>query len=437
VWELAGVVGLPYDADRLADGNTLVSDSDGSRVVEVDSSGSVVWEYPGTVATVYDEVWIHNPTSGVDLFTHVHKPADAGPDKRYPAFVFVPGGSGAGQHYHFEAEQKAAEGFVVVHFDPDGRGSSTNGGTYTVEDYCGYLQQDGLHAVLEYVAALPEVDYNNIGVLSGSYGITMASGALARYQDDPPVRYLIDNEGPADRNDTASVNGGHVPVDPSNNAFWAEREAATFMPDVLARYVRIQTEVDHNPNITDNHHAVMLNNAATHTAFGGSGISPWTRVNRDFENSPNQTYTIADPALWIPESQSGHSHVLDTLLLLECAAAPTMTVSGDLTPGGTAGFAIGLGEAMDGQPFRFAVSFGDGPTVIPGVTTIHLDIDRLVSMTLQQDVLDSSGSAVVSVPIPAGSGIINTYYAQAVYRHPGAATGYSATTGVAFEVANP
>jgi uncharacterized protein (UPF0248 family) len=46
VWKLEDV--RPYDAERLANGNTLVCDqrSKHERVVEVDRDGAVVWEYP-------------------------------------------------------------------------------------------------------------------------------------------------------------------------------------------------------------------------------------------------------------------------------------------------------------------------------------------------------------------------------------------------------
>jgi hypothetical protein len=39
----------PRDADRLPNGNTLIADSNGKRVIEVDPSGDVVWEVPMTL----------------------------------------------------------------------------------------------------------------------------------------------------------------------------------------------------------------------------------------------------------------------------------------------------------------------------------------------------------------------------------------------------
>ena len=436
VWSCATVASLPYEADRLADGHTLIADSGHGRVVEVDAAGAVVWNYPGTRPTTYRVAWITNPSSGVDLYTHIHLPADASEDQPCPAAALVPGGSGTGQTFHFEAEQLAAEGFVVAHFDPDGRGLSTAGGTYTVEDYCGYLQQDGLKAVLDHLASLPEVDDDNVGILSNSYGITMASGMLARHQDDPPVRYLIDFEGPADRSDTARVNGGHVPVSTSNDLFWREREAATFMPGVLPQYVRLQSASDHNRNITDNHHAIQLINGATNTVFGGDGISIWTRVNLDGVNGPNQIYSVASPPVWFDDVLDDDKQVMQTLALHEMRERATMTVSEPALIGGSADFAADLGTAMASQLLYFALSYGDGPTRITGFTTIHLDADSLLFATLTAFTLDGNGRLALGVPIPGNPALIGSYHAQGVYVHPGAVTGYSATTGVSFEISN-
>jgi hypothetical protein len=59
---------LPYDADRLDNGNTLISGSPSGGVVEVDFAGDIVWQYPpaptGTIAgTVQDTGG--QPVSGV------------------------------------------------------------------------------------------------------------------------------------------------------------------------------------------------------------------------------------------------------------------------------------------------------------------------------------------------------------------------------------
>ncbi len=59
---------LPYDADRLPNGNTLIADSMHDRVIEVDPAGEIVWRYPPLAA-----------------------PDRSSPFGLHPASVFVPG----------------------------------------------------------------------------------------------------------------------------------------------------------------------------------------------------------------------------------------------------------------------------------------------------------------------------------------------------------
>jgi hypothetical protein len=47
-WELSGGMNWPRDADRLPNGNTLVTDSLNHRVMEVTPEGRIVWEYYAT-----------------------------------------------------------------------------------------------------------------------------------------------------------------------------------------------------------------------------------------------------------------------------------------------------------------------------------------------------------------------------------------------------
>ncbi len=281
-----GVI-LPAVADQINVGSTPV-------VLEVG---------PPAVAGT-QMILLFNPSSGIDIVAHIHRPTGFDPLRTYPGVVMVPGGSGAGNSFDLSglAAAVADSGFIVMHFDPDGRGLSTDSGSYTTEDYDGYIQQDGLRQVTRFLSGLPEVDPARIGIFSQSYGITMASGVLARYPDDPPLHFLLDFEGPHNRTATAQINGGHVPHDTADVAFWSEREADRFMPLIQTTYLRIQTERDHNAKITDNHHAITLINAATDSAYGGEGNCSWTRVNTASLNDPNQIYSLSQPPIWISES---------------------------------------------------------------------------------------------------------------------------------------
>lgn len=237
--------------------------------------------------------WITNPTSGARLYTQVVLPKSA--SGKLPALVLVPGGIGWGGNFldpPNRAQTLADAGFVVVVFDPDGRGKSAG-----KDDFDGFVQQDGLGAVVRFAATLPNVDASKIGIVTYSYGVTMGSGALARYPD-LPAKFLIDWEGPADRNYTTSgCNFGagkeKIHWQPcTDNAFWSEREAVNFIGKMRVPYQRIQSEKDHVQS--NNAHAIDLINAAI------KGGVTWVRLN---DYAPNQSYDPRSPPQMLPEQQ--------------------------------------------------------------------------------------------------------------------------------------
>ncbi len=239
---------------------------------------------PADAAQTYQ---VTNPTTNAKLYVQVFAPQDT--SKKYPALVLVPGGIGDGKAFTDDAMRMAGAGIIAITFDPDGRGRSTG-----QEDYDGHKQQDGLAAVVRFVATLPNVDAQKIGIATYSYGITMGSGALARHPD-LPVKFLIDWEGPADRNYTSGCsagNRGRILWQPcSDDAWWSEREAVNFIGQIRVPYQRIQSEKDHvQPN---NAHAVEMINAAI------KGGVPWVRLN---DYPPNQTYDPKAPPAMLPEA---------------------------------------------------------------------------------------------------------------------------------------
>lgn len=232
-----------------------------------------------------------NPTSGAELWVQVFEPR-AGASGRLPALVLVPGGTNSSATFtdrRGAAQEIANQGFVVVVFDPDGRGQSEG-----EEDVDGVVQQDGLAAVVRWAADLEEVDPARLGIVSYSMGVIMASGALAR-QPDLPVRFLIDWEGPADRYDMHCQ--GAPPGRPQqypgcdDESFWGEREAVTWIAQLEVAYQRLQTAKDHvQPDVS---HAVAMVDAAM------GGVAPWVRLNR---LAPNQTFDVSRPPAMLPES---------------------------------------------------------------------------------------------------------------------------------------
>ena len=229
--------------------------------------------------------WVTNPTSGAKLFVHMARPQNWN-GGALPTLVLVPGGTGPGDPQR--ADRLAQQGFIVVAFDPDGRGRSEGS-----EDQDGFIQQDGLAAVVQAIYNLPEVDQNNIAIVTYSYGITMGSGVLARYPD-LPVKFLIDWEGPADRYYTGCRVGSPKIKWPAcdDDEAWAQREAVTFIAQIKVPYLRLQSENDHvQPN---NNHAIDMINAAI------AGGVPWVRLN---DYPPNQTYDTANSPAMMPDEQ--------------------------------------------------------------------------------------------------------------------------------------
>ncbi|MBI5773759.1 MAG: alpha/beta fold hydrolase [Verrucomicrobia bacterium] len=254
----------------------------------------IVREFPNVTLTTN---WVKNPTTGAEIFTLVLTPKNKSGEK-LPALVLCPGGNGhsilflSGQGM---AQQLAEMGFAAVVFDPEGRGQSQG-----VEDYCGFKHQDGLAAMVRWVARQPGIDSERIGLCSNSYGVTMATGALARHPD-LPARFLIDWEGPMDRNDTGGCDpakpgmGGHLKsvakCDDEN--FWREREAVKFVGRLRVPYQRIQSEKDHVQR--DNHHAVAMVNAAL------AGGVPEVWLNEEFVKQP---LDLKNPPKWLPDADA-------------------------------------------------------------------------------------------------------------------------------------
>ena len=255
---------------------------------------------PGSAEAGSDEhtYWVTNPTSGARLYVLVLHPGQWAGDP-LPTLVLIPGGTGDSSHFlepRPSGQRLADGGFAIVIFDPDGRGKS--GGQ---EDQNGHTHQDGLAAIIQFAATLPEVDPDRIGIVTWSYGVTMGSGVLARHPE-LPVRFLIDWEGPANRDDTGGCDEskvGHLQGHPCDDeAFWVEREASTFALGLQVPYQRYQSQEDHAQ--PDNDHALLMINNATAETHGGHGRAPWTRLNG---LAPNTVHDLDDPPAMIAEDQ--------------------------------------------------------------------------------------------------------------------------------------
>jgi pimeloyl-ACP methyl ester carboxylesterase len=248
----------------------------------------------GSEKIAENEYYVTNQTSGSRLYVKLFPVRNR--SGAAPTVILIPGGTGHSAMFTdgipggSVASQFANAGFNAVVFDPEGRGRSEGR-----EDFNGYTGQDGLYYITKFIDSLPEV--GDIGYLSQSYGVTLATGVLARYKDGPAI-FLIDWEGPVNREDTTvgcksgitdigkqKSPGGHSCAD---DVYWKEREASTFALEMEVPYHRVQSLKDHvQPDIS---HAVEIILHTTNTKYGGKGKSPWTRMN-DFK--PNTIFTEA------------------------------------------------------------------------------------------------------------------------------------------------
>jgi len=233
-----------------------------------------VWAAPplattGNYDTVVEEFDLVAP-SGNRLYGLIRRPDPTQyPDAKFPAVVLVPGGVGAGRLDAFRPETVtlAQAGMVVASFNAEGRvdvEKPEDIRSEGSEDHNGFRNQDGLAKVIEYVMALDCVIPENVGVWSGSFGITMAAGCLGRYPD-LGVKYLVDGEGPSESFVTAhgprylageerpgvtgGVQFGHRALwedsSPENVEWWSEREAVRFIGAFRGEYLRLQATWDH------------------------------------------------------------------------------------------------------------------------------------------------------------------------------------------------
>jgi hypothetical protein len=243
--------------------------------------------------------------NGNQIEIRIAKPEGDGP---FPALIGVAGADGYFVYQTGMIEELQALGIVAVDFAPQGRRRSEG-----EDNHNGPVHQDDLKALVDFVSEQPFVQPDNIGILTYSYGVVMATGALSRYPD-MPVAFLIDWEGPSspgrdlmrglengetwasdtilsisgesemsrEEMESFVIHGGAI----SDEAYWAERDAARFAEDLPCPYLRVQFDVDHVQG-TYKHHMMAIINAATEKS------GQWTRCN---DNPPNILYDEEDLA---------------------------------------------------------------------------------------------------------------------------------------------
>jgi hypothetical protein len=242
-------------------------------------------------SNVEEEVWVTGK-NGRKLYCHIHRPFKG---SRWPGLVLVPGGLDGGSIFdkwfclNLRARDLASQGYVVIHFDPEGRGKSEGR-----EDFGGLLHQSNLDSILEFFAGLDYVDSSNIGVVSFSLGLTIAAGTLARKGNYPKVKYLFDWEGPSNkheitRKDRIEVFKEHPT---SDEDFWSSREPIKYIGDVTCGYFRFQCRKDHVQLDYKKHAEDLLMGAVR-------GKAKWVICN-GIKLGKDINERDLDDSLWIP-----------------------------------------------------------------------------------------------------------------------------------------
>ncbi|MDP2305785.1 MAG: hypothetical protein Q8P18_07135 [Pseudomonadota bacterium] len=187
------------------------------------------------------------------------------------------------------AAEVARLGYAVLTFDPAGRGDS-----WGEEDFGGPEHQDDLRVAIRALMAAPGV--TSVGVLALSYGIVAAVPALVLGAEAEalPVRWLVDWEGPSDRE--IITTGGTRLVPAAGHAltdedYWRPREPVRHIGALRCGYVRLQAWPDHAQPGELRHAERMMDAAA-------KGTAPWFQINDHPRGGRPPRPTWVPPGPW-------------------------------------------------------------------------------------------------------------------------------------------
>ncbi|HUM35576.1 MAG TPA: S9 family peptidase [Anaerolineae bacterium] len=175
-----------------------------------------------------EEVWFKGP-AGNDLQGWILTPPDFDPAQRYPSIMEIHGGPLLQYGYSFMHEfyYLAAQGYVVYFCNPRGGQGYGEAHAKAIWGAWGTVDYDDLMAWADYVAALPYIDPERMGVTGGSYGGYMTAwiiGHTTRFQAAVAQRCvsnLISMWGTSDFNWTFQEPFGDQPPYVSIENLWA------------------------------------------------------------------------------------------------------------------------------------------------------------------------------------------------------------------------
>lgn len=130
-----------------------------------------------------EEVWFEGP-AGNNLQGWILKPPGFDPTQKYPAILEIHGGplTQYGEFFMHEFYYLAAQGYVVFYCNP--RGGQGYGEEHAKAIWGGWgtVDYDDIMAWTDYVAALPYIDADRMGVTGGSYGGYMTLWVIGHTQ---------------------------------------------------------------------------------------------------------------------------------------------------------------------------------------------------------------------------------------------------------------
>lgn len=177
---------------------------------------------------------------GHALHGRLHTPPG---DGSWPGVLLVPGGLDGADSLEspqcvLPAQRLARAGFATFVFTPSGREGSPG-----PADCNGPVHQAECAVALQALVDHPRVRPGPVAILSLSFGLVMALGALRdRSELAARVGVLIDWEGPGHRRWFEAAGIGS---DPDDHTFWEAREGVRLIEGLTVPYRRFQSRWDH------------------------------------------------------------------------------------------------------------------------------------------------------------------------------------------------
>jgi dipeptidyl-peptidase-4 len=161
--------------------------TDGNKLATLETNAATS-QWLQTHAYSTPELFRFTTTDGVQLDGSMIKPVDFDPSRRYPVLISIYGGPGSQQVYdQFENDgwyqYLAQQGYIVVGLNNRGSGNYGRDFMEVVYKKLGEWESHDFAEAARYLASLPYVDGERIGIQGTSYGGYMAVYSLLRHPD--------------------------------------------------------------------------------------------------------------------------------------------------------------------------------------------------------------------------------------------------------------